>query len=215
MKSIHGSSSPFVFITPIWLIMVLCVAITFIGNGYSSGADGDVSFSDIQMKPKSGEADTEFAFTVRVTANQQPDDPVEIVIQGIVYEMTEVNPGDQDYQDGKDYQFTSTFDQGPKYYFIRCGESHTGTNTLYVEEDPPMEYHPDLALAMIIYTIPVIYLIILMKRFTKTSKRITSSLKTIENGFHGQHMGKTKGVSFEKDFPTLDSQENRMKGGME
>lgn len=214
MKTICTNSSPFIPITMIWLIMVLSVTFTSIGNCYASGAD-DVSFSEIRLKPGSGESDTEFAFTVRITTTHQPNDPIEIVVQGDVYEMDEVNPGDSDFSDGKDYQFSSTFEQGPQYYFIRCGKIHTRTYTFYVGEESPMEYHPDLALAMIIYAIPVIYLVVLMRRFTVTSKRITTSLKTIENGYHAQHMSMNRSESLEREFPTIDPIDNRTGGGKE
>ncbi|MCK4613925.1 MAG: hypothetical protein KAU14_03905, partial [Thermoplasmata archaeon] len=140
------------------------------------------------VNPRSAEEGTEFVFTVRVRSASAPGHPVEVVVEDHAYTMKEVDPSDTNYSDGKDFQYKKKFDEGPRYYFFRCGDHTTRTHTFDVREERLIEYHPDLALAMAIYVAPVIFFLVLLRRMTDTTTTLTNALKEIGESLEG---GKT------------------------
>ncbi len=147
-----------------------------------AGEGEKVQFSRERVNPRSADEDTEFVFTVRITSAQPVREPVEVVIEGHPHRMSEVDPQDTNYSDGKDFEYREKFDRGPHVFFFRCGNQSTRARTFYVSHTRLIQYHPDLLLAMSLYLVPLTYIIHLLKKGTEHAESLTHHLRGIEKG---------------------------------
>jgi len=96
-------------------------------NAYAAvrRANGEPSLSSPTISPgANGHPDTEFTFNITYTdPENQPPEFVRIVINGVPFEMSPVDPGDTNYADGAVYYYSSAFPGVGEYlYYFRASD---------------------------------------------------------------------------------------------
>ncbi len=108
----------------------LNVSILYVGDGNLSNNYIEANFTmwtknwpfppkldSWKVEPKKGNTSTEFTYIAEYNFNEPPD-MVRIEIDGINHTMTEADPNDQIYQDGKFYQFSTRLSVGNHRYRV-------------------------------------------------------------------------------------------------
>ena len=178
---------PFLSLFLIFLILFLVL----VGGQASAGA---VTFSRSRISTQTGEEETEFVFSVMImTSEGEPKAPVEVVVEKKSHTMKEIDPQDSNFSDGKEFSYMGKFSEGPKFYYFRCGNQTTRASTFEVKETILFEqYHPDLALAMGIYIIPIAYFLVLIQRMRRNFMTASDSLNRVLSRLENNNMeGKT------------------------
>lgn len=159
--------------------LITFLAIVFVIS--SLGQCEGVTFSKTSVTPSSGDEDSEYVFKVRVTSSEEPEDPLQIVIEGIAYDLREVDTNDQNFSNGKEFFYSDSFGPGPKFYYYRCGGSTTRVLTFNVKDSGLFqEVHPDLLFAMLIYILPLLYFILLLRKVNRHIGVIIGAVPAIE-----------------------------------
>jgi endoglucanase len=108
----------------------------------TGGEYGEILIDDIQATNKgsgtapqltnhgvsqtTGNRTTDFTFSVTYTdVNNQPPFTVDVVVDGVIHAMDELDPNDTTYADGKDYTFTTRLPVGQHSYFFRTTDTTT------------------------------------------------------------------------------------------
>jgi len=177
-------------------------------------ASGKVTFSKMSLVPDNADEETEIVFKVMVTSQDQPDNHIELVVEQKSIVMAEVDPGDTEYSDGKEFVHIGKFSEGPRFYFYRCGNDSTQLMTFNVEESRFFEeYHPDLVLAMALYIPPLCYIIILLRRFMHHTVHISRTLGALGIELREEISGTgRKDIHLDRKETGNDSEGKRDKG---
>ena len=147
----------------------------------AEGVSGEgVAFSKGRLNDRNAEEDFIFVFTITIISDQEPEAPVELVVENRAYLMREVDSQDTNFSDGKVFHFERKFDPGPKFYFFRCGNQSTSASTFDVGEFTFLEqYHPDIVISMILFVVPVVYFLVLLNRMKRTTMTLSKELITL------------------------------------
>jgi len=120
---------------------------------------------------------------------------VELVVDGKIYQMKEVDLNDNNFSDGKGFMYAGTFEEGPKYYYFRCGNDSSYASTFNVKVSNFFdEIHPDLGFAMGIYIFPAICLLIVLRRLNLHAVKLSEILLTMHSAGNGPAMPATSGT---------------------
>ena len=164
----------FLFFT---LLMISVFSFSPIVGGESAER---VTLSGGRVDPRTAKSGTELVFRVGITSNSVPAEPVELVVEGNSFAMVEIDASDTNYSDGKLFLYKDTFDEGPQFYFFRCGNQTTHVSAFEVEKDRFFDsYHPDLAFAMMIYALPIVYFLFLLRRMSTDTTAFSSTLNEL------------------------------------
>ena len=157
-----------------FLFFILLSSIPLVNVGMDEAEGGEASLSRPGIQPGSGADGDSFLFIVTLTASESPDDPVELVLNNNSYEMNEVNPGDTNFSDGKDFYFRKDLEAGGVVYFYRIGNVTTTAKTLSIAESDRFQYHYDVALFMSLFIIPVIVILLYLRKIEQHLRNIAS-----------------------------------------
>ena len=147
-------------------IALAILAILFIAVLPASQA----ALSNTGISPRGGEPG-DYTFTLRYTGASAPTS-VQLVIGEVVYDMSDVEPGDLNYSDGKDYIYTTSLEAGTHAYYYRVianGDLEVSPTLTTNIVEPGIGFeHMDVVLAVAIvgavFMVPVIYLLLVLRR---------------------------------------------------
>jgi hypothetical protein len=121
-------------------LLALLLIISFASPIFIVSAESpSVTFHNVT--PRRGRPNIEYLFTAKYTdLDNDPPSYVKVFIDQVGYEMSELDPSDTNYTDGKDYFFKIVLDHGSyAYYFVaddgNGNEFTTNTQTLEVSWD--------------------------------------------------------------------------------
>ena len=132
------------------------------------------------VSPTRGGINTEYAFVIRYAGNL-PVERIDVFIGGTPHAMREADPADLNLTNGKDYSYVSKLPEGSHvYYFLVVDSNGTEyrTSAGVVVVDPLLDWgHSDIALMVLLFMIPLAYVMFLMRRTTKALERVAKRLE--------------------------------------
>ena len=188
-----ASTSTHILISLALFLFLLLIILPPAAGAAGTGSD-EASFSRGGVTPSSGDSDTTFLFTVTLTAPSAPSSPVEVVINNRSHAMSEVEPQDTNYSDGKDFEYREKFEAGGVIYYFRCGNVTTPVSTISVTTPKIIKWHIDVAIVAGLFVIPVIYTALLLRRLMERTEALTNTVAGIENHLTEQMTGKEIGI---------------------
>jgi hypothetical protein len=133
------------------------------------------------VSPSRGSFNTEYAFLVRYSG-QLNVSSAEVYINGAAHPMTEADAADQNFTNGKDYTLVTRLPEGSNvYYFLVVDSNGTEYRSAagVVVVDPWINLgHFDVALAVMLFMIPLFYVMYLMRRATKALEKVAKRLES-------------------------------------
>ena len=157
-----------------------------------SGALADPKISYPTITPRIADTDTDYAFTLRYIGEMAPES-VNVIVDGQVYPMEEVDPSDVNYTNGKDYSLVTGFPAGSHICYFKVTANGTvlrsATYTIIVEESAFGFEHLDIVLAVgivgIVFIIPIIYITIIFRRMSRDLGELVSARNSKESSDDG------------------------------
>ncbi len=108
--------------------------------------------------------------------------------------MSEVDPQDTNYSDGKDFEFREKFEAGAVVYYFKCGNVTTPASTISVTTPKIIKWHIDVAVVAGLFVIPVIYTALLLRRLMERTEALTNTVAGIESHLTEQMTGEEIGI---------------------
>ena len=147
----------------------------------ASIASASPALSSPKVLPTTGTSGDVFTFTV----HYKGDSPVSVTFyaDNAPLEMQEVDPGDQNYTDGKDYFIRVNLDEGTTIYYFKATtgtgeEVRTPATTIYVQPTEGLRVdHIDVVLAVLIFLVPAGWGLILFRRFSRDLRETMQMLR--------------------------------------
>jgi len=141
-----------------------------------------VTFSREGIQPRTGTGETVFLFLVTITCNDEPEDPIEIVINERGYTMKEIDPEDDDFSDGKNFYYRQRLKPGGVVYFFRSGNSTTNARAISIGKSSTIQYHYDVAIIMSFFIVPVIIAALYLRKIEREVRLLLHNLGSMETG---------------------------------
>ncbi len=137
-----------------------------------------VTRSQANASPGMLTADIFFLITYQDLDNNAPE-KVLVVFSGKSYNMKELDAGDLNFSDGKEYFYElENVQPGNYWYYYSVDDgtfnSTTKSNPLRVEDE--VEWHFDIALGMSILVIPVAFIIYYLKKLNDNMKQLSENM---------------------------------------
>ncbi|MFH0816431.1 MAG: hypothetical protein V1934_06420 [Methanobacteriota archaeon] len=156
------------------------VAVAFAATLLSACVNASAASITPTVSPTRGSISAEYAFVVRYSG-QLAVSSATVYINGEARAMGEVDPADQNVTNGKDYSLVTKLPEGANvYYFLVVDangtEYRSAAGTVVV--DPLLEFgHFDVALAVLLFMLPLAYAMLLMRRATKALEKVAKRLE--------------------------------------
>jgi hypothetical protein len=160
-------------------LALLALAVLTTSCAQSASAGG----ISTQAYPSNASVSAEFAFVLRYVGDF-PVERAEVVIDGEARAMVEVDPSDSNHTNGKDYSLKTRLPEGSHvYYFLLVDangtEYRSASGIVFV--DPVLEWgHFDVALAVLLFMVPLAYGLFLVRRAAKALERVARRLDARE-----------------------------------
>jgi hypothetical protein len=133
--------------------------------------------------PSSSGANAEYAFLLRYSG-AFPASSVDVYIDESPRALGEVDPADTNFTDGKDYALRTKLPEGTHvYYFLVVDSNGTEHRTAagLVHVEPLLAFgHVDVALAVLIFMLPLLYALFLMRKAARSLERMSKRVDDIE-----------------------------------
>jgi hypothetical protein len=147
----------------------------------ASIASASPALSSPKVLPTTGTSGDVFTFTV----HYKGDSPVSVTFyaDNAPLEMQEVDPGDQNYTDGKDYFIRVNLEEGTTIYYFKATtaageETRTAATTINVQPPEGLRVdHIDVVLAVLIFLIPTVWGLVMFRRLSKDLRETMQILK--------------------------------------
>lgn len=158
-----------------FMIIITLIALFLLSStlpNYGSANESEVGLSRYSVYPGWGVGETEFLFILHVTSDESAVIQPEVIINNEPYTMIEMDPGDTNYSDGKNFYFRIELEPGGYAYFFRSGNTTTVSLPLSVTELDRIQYHLDIAIILSILAIPVIVMVLFIRRIERDIARM-------------------------------------------
>lgn len=131
------------------------------------------------VSPSTGGTATEFVFVMRYTG-EQPAQEAYVVVNGAEHPMSPIDPGDLNFGDGKEYLHRTKLPEGANTYYFKVLDANgtvykSAVSVLNVKPLLDMR-HLDVALAVLLFMIPLVYMIVLLRRLARALEGIDERL---------------------------------------
>lgn len=150
-------------------LFVMALAISFLA-GCTSAASITPSVS-----PARGSFNADYAFLVKYTGTLAVAS-ASVYIDDVSHAMREVDSGDTNYTNGKDFSYVTRLSQGSHvFYYVVVDANGTEfrSSAGVVVVDPFLDWgHFDVALVVIVFMIPLAYGLLLIRRATKALEKV-------------------------------------------
>jgi len=169
------------------LLFVIFLLITIVTAPLAAGENGnDQNDNPPKLSRIAGEHSTkmfgsELLFKLTYTdSDNNPPEKLCLVFDKKEYTMKEVDSGDENFTDGKDYYIKEYFKKGNYlyYFFVSDGKHNVTTSPATIVVEDEIEWHFDIAIAMSIVLIPVILIIYYLKQLNANLKNLADQIAT-------------------------------------
>jgi len=179
------------------VVLLTCLVLFSAGTVSGDGENTAPVIGSYGVTPASGNARVEFLFTAKYSdADNDAPRYMRLVVGDKDHEMRPVDPGDNNYTDGKDYYYRIKFD-GPEtiYYYFEAsdGEHNVSSKVKTLNVEDIFEWHLDIAIVFGLYLIPTVWVIHIAHRISKSLGRIEKAIANSGKTVPGEAPGEGEG----------------------
>ena len=165
----------------VFLLLVIVSASLIAGENENDQNDNPPRLSRIGISTLPKMFGSELLFKVTYTdADNNPPEKLYLVFDKKEYTMKEVDSSDKNVTDGKDYYVKEYFKKGNYiyYFFVSDGKYNVTTSPTTIIVADEIEWHFDIAVAISIVLVPVIFIIYFLKQLNANLKNLADQIST-------------------------------------